>query len=70
MSIPSYCHAQSVERFLHDNVVAEDQDHIGENWKTPAFFLAKNFKPCLMSKSNFGQHGVSSSVFKVTRIVY
>ena len=41
MSIPSYCHAESVERFLHDNVVADDQDHFGEHLETPAYFLAK-----------------------------
>ena len=32
MSIPSYCHGERAERFLHDNVVADDQDHIGEHW--------------------------------------
>ena len=41
MSIPSYCHGERAERFLHDNLVADDQDHIGEHWETPAFFLAK-----------------------------
>ena len=42
MSIPSsYCQGEHVERFLHDNVVADDQDHIGEHLETLAYFLAK-----------------------------
>ena len=36
MSIPSYCHGERVaERFLHDNFIADDQDHIGEHCLFP-----------------------------------